>query len=292
MENKYTHLERLSNPEVNGILNGEIYCYPKLDGANTSIEFIDGEICFRSRKRILSGENTLKGFVNYCVENPDNYYQLNNFFLQYPEIIIFGEWLIPHSIKYYKHEAWNKFYIFDFYNKSTNTYLNFESCREKFSNLLQNYEFVPLLKSFKNLNNQDILLNLSKSNNYLLDSKSLIGEGIVIKNYSFVNKYGRIAFAKLINERTHTHTITTEKNISPEKLLLDKYLSNEYILKEINKINEPHRNVPTVINTIFYEFIRDYILEIVGTEKNLSIDFKNLKKEISNIIRDTLFIKK
>lgn len=33
---KYQHLERLGNQETNGILDGEVYVFPKIDGTNAS----------------------------------------------------------------------------------------------------------------------------------------------------------------------------------------------------------------------------------------------------------------
>lgn len=278
MDNKYTHIERLTNPEVNGILAGEIFCYPKLDGANASIELLNGEITFRSRKQLLKGENTLKGFVNYCVENSENFSLLSNFFSEYPNIIIFGEWLIPHSIKTYKSDAWNKFYIFDFFDKMSETYLDFEKCRENFSPLLSNFEFVPLIGNYVYLDSTEKLISLCEENNYLLESGKC--EGIVIKNYSFVNKYGRTPFAKLINEK---FTTLKEKvsNMEVEVKIIDNFLSQEYLEKEISKVEDPHKKIGYLINIVFEEFIRDYILEIISKYKNPTINFKNLKSLIA-----------
>lgn len=278
MENKYTHIERLTNPEVKGILTGEIFCYPKLDGANASVEYSNEIIC-RSRKQVLNGENTLKGFLNYCVENPGNFSQFSNFFKEYPNIIIFGEWLVPHSIKTYKSNSWNKFYIFDFYDKLSESYLDFEKCRENFSPLLSNFEFVPLIGKYSNLDSVEKLISLCEENNYLLESGKC--EGIVIKNYSFVNKYGRTPFAKLINEKLVTikEKVSNLNNLEAE--IIEKYLSQEYLLKEINKVEEPHKKIGYLVTTVFEEFVRDYILEIISKYKYPNINFKKLKQEIA-----------
>jgi hypothetical protein len=287
MENKYTHIERLKNPEVNGILIGEIFCYPKLDGANASVELIDEKIVCRSRKQILNAENTLKGFLNYCIENSSNFSQLYNFFREYPNIIIFGEWLIPHSIKNYKNDAWNKFYIFDFYDKLSESYLDFEECREIFSPLLSNFDFVPLIGNYSNLDSVEKLISLCEENNYLLESGKC--EGIVIKNYSFVNKYGRTPFAKLINEKLTTtkEKVSNLNNLEVE--IIDKFLSKEYLLKEINKVDEPHKKIGYLISTISEEFIRDYILEIISKYKYPNINFKKLKQEIAQrLVREII----
>jgi len=279
MENKYTHIERLKNPEVEGILRGEIFCYPKLDGANASVEFINGRIVCRSRKQILNGENTLKGFLNYCVENSSNFSLLYNFFQEYPNIIIYGEWLIPHSIKTYKVDAWNKFYIFDFYNKLSESYLDFEECRKNFSPLLSNFDFVPLIGNYSNLDSVEKLISLCEENNYLLESGKC--EGIVIKNYSFVNKYGRTPFAKLINEKLTTIKEKVSDLNNLEVDIIEKFLSEEYLLKEINKVEAAHTKIGYLVSTVFEEFVRDYILEIISKYKYPNINFKKLKQEIA-----------
>lgn len=259
---------------MKGILTGEIFVYPKLDGANSSIEYLNGEIICRSRKQILNEENTLKGFFNYCIENSNNFSLLSNFFSKYPNIIIFGEWLIPHSIKTYK------FYIFDFYDKLTESYLDFEKCRENFSPLLSNFEFVPLIGNYSNLDSTEKLISLCEENNYLLESGKC--EGIVIKNYSFVNKYGRTPFAKLINEKlTQIKEKVSDLN-NLEAVIIEKFLSQEYLLKEINKVEEPHKKIGYLVTTVFEEFVRDYILEIISKYKYPNINFKKLKQEIAS----------
>ena len=41
---------------------------------------------------------------------------------------------------------------------------------------------------------------LKIANHFLIDDREKAGEGIVIKNYDFVNRYGRIVWAKMLTE--------------------------------------------------------------------------------------------
>ena len=114
MENKYTHVERLTSPETEDLLNGVCYFYPKLDGANASVEYKNGQVIARSRNSDLSEETNLRGFYKYI---QDRLPALEQFFDKFPDFIVFGEWLVPHTIKTYQKDAWNKFYVYDFYDK-------------------------------------------------------------------------------------------------------------------------------------------------------------------------------
>lgn len=288
MENKYTHVERLTSTECEGILNGDCYFYPKLDGANASIEMdSEGNILARSRKRILSETENLKGFYQYVQARKPT---LKAFFNAYPHIIIFGEWLIPHTLKCYVPDAWNNFYAFDFFDKQSKTYLNYEKYK---SIVAMDYDldirYVPLLCKIANPTQENIAVALKQPYPIL---EWGYGEGVVIKNYEFINKYGRQVFAKVVNEHFQAKHNSGYKANSPkpsesdfEKKLVYKYLSDEYVLKELNKVKD---SIPiaNLIHIVFEEFVRDYISEIIKKYKCPTIDFKALKKTIASVVVD------
>ena len=109
MFRKYTHLERFGNSAVRGIEIGECYIFPKIDGTNASVWYHDGKLCTGSRSRELSVENDNAGFHAWAIEDE----KLKAFFAEYPSFRLYGEWLVPHSLKTYREDAWRKFYIFD-----------------------------------------------------------------------------------------------------------------------------------------------------------------------------------
>jgi hypothetical protein len=61
---KYQHVERMGTVETEGILNGLVYIFPKIDGANGSIWFdpYTNTIKCGSRKSELNTEHTNRGF--------------------------------------------------------------------------------------------------------------------------------------------------------------------------------------------------------------------------------------
>jgi ATP-dependent RNA circularization protein (DNA/RNA ligase family) len=289
MENKYIHVENLKSTEVQNILNGECHIYPKLDGANASICLGDsGEIVARSRNNVLTPENNLRGFYGYVQGLSST---LEEFFLQYEDIVIFGEWLVPHTLKTYKSEAWHEFYAFDFYDKKSERFLNFEALRDTHSKF--GFELVPCLAKLENPP-ETKLEEVLNSNTYLLESG--VGEGIVIKNFDFVNKYGRQAYAKLTTKHFQAKHDSSFKSNAPkdgedlfEKKLVYKYLSDEYVLKELNKFeNFESAKVSELISIVYEEFIRDYISEIISKYKNPSINFKTLRKHLASYVVDTV----
>lgn len=109
MFKKYQHLERFGNTEVSQIELGECYVFPKIDGTNASVWITDGVIMAGSRTRELSIESDNAGFYAWVIEQ-DN---IKRYLNQNPTHRLFGEWLVPHSLKTYRQNAWRKFYVFD-----------------------------------------------------------------------------------------------------------------------------------------------------------------------------------
>ena len=63
------------------------------------------------------------------------------FLKSHPELRLYGEYLVPHTLKTYYDEAWNKFYVFDVVNESG--YLPYE----EYKAMLDEYdiEYIPPL---------------------------------------------------------------------------------------------------------------------------------------------------
>ena len=117
--NRYQHVERFGNEEVDGIDIGTCYIFPKIDGTNVSVWVEDCEDGWKkiqsgSRNRVLDEEKDNAGFckwVNIQITFPE-------FFKRYPTFKLYGEWLVPHSLKTYREDAWRKFYVFDVVEKT------------------------------------------------------------------------------------------------------------------------------------------------------------------------------
>src|ERR1041384_6755948 len=107
---EYQHLERLGTTEVQNIELGKCFVFPKIDGTNASVWMgDDGTVQAGSRKRHLSAEEDNHGFHAWAIKNE----AINSYLKANPRHRLFGEWLVPHSLKTYRHSAWRKFYVFD-----------------------------------------------------------------------------------------------------------------------------------------------------------------------------------
>ena len=105
----YQHVERLGRDEVDGILNGTCSIQTKIDGTNGVLWLQDGELKAGSRRQELSVYNDNHGFAA-SVLNDQRY---KKYLTDHPNRYLYGEWLIPHTIRYYNADAWKHFYVFD-----------------------------------------------------------------------------------------------------------------------------------------------------------------------------------
>jgi hypothetical protein len=124
---RYMHLEKWGSAEVEGIELGTSYVFPKIDGTNAQVwvgelDYESGRLIVEtgSRNRQLSVENDNAGFHNAITLDK----RIWKFLWTHPKLRLYGEWLVPHTLKTYRDDAWNKFYIFDVYNDETEQYLS------------------------------------------------------------------------------------------------------------------------------------------------------------------------
>ena len=76
---KYMHIERLETDEVEGLLIGNVYVFPKIDGTN-GVVWYDAEnylVKAGSRTRELTLENDNANFYHYILSQPNilNYFK-------------------------------------------------------------------------------------------------------------------------------------------------------------------------------------------------------------------------
>lgn len=107
---KYQHVCRIGTSDVGGLLDGEVYVFSKIDGTNGTLYLgDDGLVHGGSRRRELNNFQDNQGF--YGKFHKDQ--RFIDYFAKHPTHRLFGEYLKPHTLKTYKDDAWNKFYVFD-----------------------------------------------------------------------------------------------------------------------------------------------------------------------------------
>lgn len=275
---KYQHIERFGTTEVDGIEFGECYIFPKIDGTNGSVWYDNG-IRAGSRNRCLELDNDNHGFYKSVVEDE----KLKAFFILNPNIRLFGEFLVPHTLKTYEDSAWRKFYVFDVM-LSDGSYVPYDEYSVSLTKF--GIDFIPPICKITNPTYERLVELLDKST-YLVKDGEGPGEGIVIKNYDFVNKYGRTTWAKIVRNEfkaKHNRTMITEIK---EKKMIEEDIANEYVTealveKEYAKIVSEcegwsGKYIPRLLNTVYYSVVKEECWEFVKKNKNPRIDFGKLQ---------------
>jgi hypothetical protein len=292
---KYQHIERFGTDEVEGIENGICYIFYKIDGTNGQV-WLDsnGNIKAGSRNRELSLEKDNGGFYQYVLSDE----RIKNYLDKHPNHRLFGEWLIPHSLKTYRDDARKKFYVFDVCEGEGENlrYLSYDTYKP----LLKEFgiEYIPPIAIISNPTEEVLIYQLEKTGTFLIKDGAGNGEGIVIKNYEYRNKYGRQTWAKIVcNEFKEKNvkemgasTISCGETI--EKSIVDKFCTATFIEKEYAKIvNEndgwTSKYIPMLLGRVFSEFIKEETWNILKEYKNPTINFKALNSMVILKIKET-----
>lgn len=279
---KYMHLERLGTAEVEGIEHGMTYVFPKLDGTNASVWLgEDGEVKAGSRNRQLALGSDNAGFFAFAFANP----ALKAYLLEHPTHILYGEWLVPHSLKTYRDDCWRRFYIFDVFDTETERFLPYD----QYSLLVAKHrlDFLSPLALIKD-GDPALYTKIMEQNTVCLKDGAGIGEGIVIKNYNFVNRYGRVVWAKLVTNafKEEHHKAMGAPILGSdlvEQRIVDKYVTQEMIDKVYAKMildtdGWHSKMIPQLLNTVFYDLVREETWAYIKEHKLPSINFKALQQ--------------
>ena len=288
---KYQHLERFGTQSTEGILDGLVYVFPKIDGTNGSIWSNDGIVHCGSRNRELELTADNAGFMRETVSDA----RYLKFFEANPDLRLYGEWLVPHSLKTYQDDAWRKFYVFDVTSGDTEenvSYLKYED----YQRILEVFgiEYIPPINIIKNANEESLFKSLDKCGQYLVKNGEGIGEGIVIKNYEYKNRYGRQTWAKIITSEFKTvhhkemgAPIVTGSKLVEEAIVHD-YVTEAYIEKEKAKLITENNGVwenkliPKLLGVVYYELIREEMWNTLKKHKEPKINFKPLQKMVND----------
>lgn len=298
---KYQHVEKLGTTATEGIIDLEEPCYifPKIDGTNGQIWKEGDEICYGSRNRKLGENDDNQGFVLGNFRS----HELQNFFTEYPGLRLYGEWLVPHTLKTYNKDAWRKFYVFDVCEGSFADgdfgsrmqpakywpYNEYKPILDRFG-----IEYIPPIAIIERATEDQLIRMLEK--NVFLMQEGEIGEGVVVKRYGFVNKYGRTVWAKIVrNDFKTKHTkemgaaYLSATDMIEEKIV-EKFLPDSTIEKAYAKIvNETgsweSKLIPRLLSTVFRDLVTEEIWEAIKAFKNPKIDFKVLNRFVISAIK-------
>lgn len=290
---KYQHIMKLGTDEVDGILDGRVWLFYKIDGTNAQA-FLkdDGTLGFGSRNREITTKDDNAGFALSVTRDEKLRDGLLAVLRAHPDYVVYGEWLVPHTLRSYANDAWRKFYVFDVQDESTGEYLPYPEYSEMLKGV-PGLRIIPPICEMDSPTPEQVKAKLADTGAFLCSSG--LGEGIVVKNYSYVNKYGRRTWAKLLTEdfaqgkarlRSENREIKSgEAEHATELRIANRYLTDEHIAKELSKMLEERgervldpRLTLEFLTRSFREFWLDNWEIILQREHMPTIDFKALRK--------------
>lgn len=289
MFSKYMHLERFGNDEVEGIDTGIVYAFPKLDGTNGQLWW-DHSLGLKagSRNRDLSTDNDNAGFYNATLQDL-RYFE---FFHSFPNLRLYGEWLVPHTMKTYADDAWRKFYVFDV--EVDGTLMRYDDYKP----LLDGFklDYLPPLAILKNPSYEQIQGVLER-NVFLIKDGQGVGEGIVLKNYDWSNRFGRQVWAKVITnsfkEQHHKEMGAPIINGDlVEEKIVNEFVTEHLVDKVVAKItleNEgwSSKYIGQLLGVVWYDLIREEMWDILKKFNGPKIDFRLLQRLTIAKIKET-----
>lgn len=284
----YPKIHRLGKEETDSILEYEVIVQEKVDGANVSIFQLDGKLRCGTRTRMLPEDESFNGFQEAVQANLN----LAMYFSRNPDHILYGEWLVKHTITY-PDEAYRKIYLFDIYDKASDTWLSQETVKQEAEFLGLEY---PHIFTVGKLTEEEIQEFVGKS------AIAPAGEGVVLKAENFVNKYGDHVYAKVVHQKfKESNAIVFGGNNKHSETYWEMYVVNKYctvgrvqkIMQKLQAETEKRldkEHTSQLAGTCYHDLITEEAWEIV--KKVPALNFKKLQglcmKKFIQIYHDIL----
>jgi ATP-dependent RNA circularization protein (DNA/RNA ligase family) len=235
--------------------------------------------CGSRNRGLEEGSNDNHGFRAHIESNID----LQLLVLAFPDYVFYGEWLVPHTYKNYREDAWHKFYIFDVWSRALNSFIHYDIWKPK---VVNDYpHIIPCYKVVDNGNIEDFIY-VSKTCDFLLkDLTKGPGEGVVIKNYEYQNVFKTQTWAKIVTSefKEENMKIWGPSHIQREcieEIICNKYVTKALVDKEFAKFQdlERKRQIPALLESVFRCVISEELYNALN-KLNIKqpIDFRMLK---------------
>jgi len=286
MHIKYHKIRRLWTPETEGILNWECIIQEKIDGANASVRIEDWNICIGSRTQILYINKETRNGFNWLVNYVLNHTGIQDYLTKNPTYRLYGEWLVQHTVRY-SPEHYNHFRLYDIMiggDEENPIFLNPVDVYEIANKYNINHPYIYWV--ITNPTYEELETYLNKPN--LWDKQ----EGIVIKNQSFINKFWRPQYAKMVNESFKEENKIIFGNTSKLSPLEEgraiRFTTPARFIKIVHKIEQEQgakfneKNIWEILGRCQYDIISE---EIPWVVKNDIVNYGLLRKSITNVAR-------
>lgn len=234
-QKKFMDIERFKTAFEEGFRVGDhIVLQEKIDGANFSIRYDEetDTVATFNRKNSLDFKNNLRGAYEWSQKLDKDLVKevLGN------NKVLFGEWLVPHTIVYPK-ERYHNAYFYDVYDLETEGYLPQNEVKDIVNRL--NLIYVPVFYDGEFTSWDDIRKFVGRT-----DLGGELGEGVVVKNQTRLNDTNtRIPFyTKIVTEKFSEHmkhrVVDPEKSTERERLntIAETIVTRARVEKILNKL--------------------------------------------------------
>ena len=292
---KYPHIIRLDDPDAAELLlMPNIWVEPKIDGANASI-LIDYQGVLRAAKRsqVLGNGVEFKGLVAHTYENQDRFMA---FFAKYPQHVIYGEWLVPHTLRCYRESAWNKFYAFDIKDLTSGRFYDPETRVHMLSEFDIN-QVPPMARLDGPLVTEKQLQHLqyyANNNRFLIDDPNTVGEGVIIKAFSADGESfkvcGHRTWAKIVRQefREKNNIAFNSPHIKSEvvweMVFVDTFVTEGRVKKIQAKVLDnrnseiwENKYLPELFNRVELDLFEEELCRFVSKNKIGKWNFKDAR---------------
>ena len=295
---RYQHVERIDADETIGLLDGTCHVFPKMDGSNMCAYLEDGEVRTMSRNRVIAPPEPFAVYVG-------EHNEIGRFLKDHPGLRLYGEWMVPHTVRSYVPDVWNRWFVFDVvaedpsavYAHADGTTLDCAGRRyipyEEYAPLLERYgiECIPPLAVLENPTVRQLEDIADHSNTWMVAEGAGCGEGVVVKRYGFVNRYGHVSWAKVLNSAFCVFKVASRANRHEEKRdgesvesqIARRYVTQDLVDKEYSRIMAESDNRKTVpmmlLGTVWHCVVTESLWDAVKRYNSPTVDFKALRRE-------------
>ena len=253
--------------------------------------YADGRICAGSRTRQLSSLSDNANFYTWTHSDDPEAVLLRRMLRENKHLIVYGEFGVGRvaNIKDYDETAHNKLWIFDMYDTIKETYIHPETVMHVCVACGLADWWVPYTK-IENPT-QEQIENLAENNQFLLSNANHAGEGVVIRNPDFRNKWGNYVIAKFVldefKERKRQPKAGIDSiRIDCEQNIVDYYVTEAELSKAKAKVClalglkefdiKNGKCIGMYLNMVFNDAVLAEIADICKRYKRPVIDFQVL----------------
>lgn len=280
---KYSSIERHGKRGTHLTVEGNphIIIYEKIDGANASFKLDEGKIIAFSRNNQLNEENNLRGFYEWTQEVVDKDKMIEG-------KTYYGEWSCRHKLDYGENQ--NKFFLFDVYDNENEEYLNFNIVQDEAHRLGINLAPVFYEGQFQSIEHIQSFVGKSVLGE--------IGEGVVVKNYGYRDRFGNQVFTKFVSDefaemqKTKKHNVN--EKVDPLTGFIQSTLTEARVSKLIHKLVDEGRleedygieDMGTILKGLGSSVFEDIIKEELDTL--LKVVKGKVGKSVPNVVKQVL----